>query len=144
MKWKVEDYLETLKNPNAWFRRAFEQKFVADKILADVILNRDFIRSQKANNDFTKSSGLWANALFHYGIGIENGLKGVIVKNQPELIVYGFHILDVMEPVFGYFRSLQDPEDEDEDYLWAFFKTKEKEVEERMGEMVPAEMRREQ
>lgn len=48
MKWKVEDYLETLKNPNAWFRRAFEQKFVADKILADVILNKDFIRSQKA------------------------------------------------------------------------------------------------
>ena len=54
MKWKVEDYLETLKNPNAWFRRAFEQKFVADKILADVILNKDFIRSQKAKNDFTK------------------------------------------------------------------------------------------
>jgi hypothetical protein len=230
MKWEVEDYLETLKNPNAWFRQAFEQKFVADKILADVILNKDFIRSQKAKNDFTKSSGLWANALFHYGLGIENGLKGVIVKNQPELInfeiteddvilhdiggkasknhdlyslanragildknlhlfkydsdrklvknvlqhltdyirwaarypvpnnpskvfemdydvlyvcVYGFHILDVMEPIYGYFRSLQDPDDEDEDYLWAFFKTKEKEMEERMGEMVPAEMRRE-
>ena len=230
MKWEVEDFLETLKNTNAWFRRAFEQKFVADKILADVILNRDFIRNQKAKNDFTKSSGLWANALFHYGIGIENGLKGVIVKNQPELInfeiteddvilhdiggkasknhdlyslanragildkhlhlfkydsdrkliknvlqnltdiirwaarypvpnnpsnvfemdhdvphvcVYGFHILDVMEPIFDYFRSLQDPDDEDEDYLWAFFKTKEKELEERMREMAPAEMRRE-
>ena len=60
----------------------------------------------------------------------------------PHVCVYGFHILDVMEPIFGYFRSLQDPEDED--YLWAFFKTKEKEVEERMGEMVPAKMRREQ
>lgn len=29
---------------------------------------------------------LWGNALYHYGIGIENGLKGVIVKNYPELI----------------------------------------------------------
>ena len=48
-----------------------------------------------------------------------------------------------MEPIFDYFRSLQDPDDEDEDYLWTFCKTKEKEVEERMGEMVPAEMRRE-
>lgn len=210
MKWKVEDYLETLKNPNAWFRQAFEQKYVADKILADVFLNKDYIRSQKAKNDFTKFSGLWANALFHYGIGIENGLKGVIVKKQPELInfeiteddailhdiggkasknhdlytlanraglldknlhlfkyasdrklvknvlqhltdnirwaarypvpnnpsnvfemdhdvpyvcVYGFHILDVMEPIYGYFRSLQDPTDEYEDYLEEFFKT---------------------
>ena len=220
MKWKVEEYLETLKNPNAWFRQAFEQKYVADKILADVILNRDFIRSQKAKNDFTKFSGLWANVLFHYGIGIENGLKGIIVKKHPELInfeivendvvlvdiggkasknhdlyslanragilnknlhlfkydsdrklvknvlqhltdnirwaarypvpnnpskvfkmdddvphvcVYGFHILDVMEPVFGYFRSLQDSTDEYEDYLEEFLKTIKKDVEERMG-----------
>lgn len=211
-----EEYIETLKNPNTWFRQTFEQKYVADKILADVILNKDFIRSQKAKNDFTKFSSLWANALFHYGIGIENGLKGVIVKNQPELInfeiteydvilhdiggkasknhnlyslanragildknlhlfkydsdrklvknvlqhltdnirwaarypvpnnpsnvfemdhdvpqvcVYGFHILDVMEPIFGYFWSLQDSTDEYEDYLEESFKTMKKEVE---------------
>ena len=223
MKWEDEDYLDALKNPNAWFRQAFEQKFVADRILADVILNRDFIRSQKAINDFTKFSGLWANALFHYGIGIENGLKGVIVKNKPELInfeitvddvilhdiggkasknhdlytlanragildknlhlfkydsdrkfiknvlqnltdiirwaarypvpnnsskvfemdhdvpyvcVYGFHILDVMGPVFNYFRSLQDSTDEYEDYLEEFFKTMKKEVEEKMGKVI--------
>lgn len=216
----VDEYLKTLKDPNIWFRMAFEQKFVADKILADVILNRDFIRNQKAKNDFTKFSGLWANALFHYGIGIENGLKGVIVKNQPELInveivendvvlldlggkasknhdlyslanragildknlnlfkydsdrklvknvlqhltdnirwaarypvpnnpskvfemdddvphvcVYGFHILDVMMPIFSYFRRLQDPTEEYEDYLEEYFKTREKGVEERIG-----------
>lgn len=195
MKWEVEDYLETLKNPNAWFRQAFEQKFVADKILADVILKKDFLRSLKEEKNMMKYTVLWGNALFHYGISIENGFKGVIVKNQPELInfeiteddvilhdiggkasknhdlyslanragildknlhlfkydsdrkliknllqnltdiirwaarypiptmpskvfrmdddvphvcVYGFHILDVMEPIFGYFRSLQD------------------------------------
>lgn len=216
----VDEYLKTLKDPNTWFRMAFEQKFVADKILADVILNREFIRNQKAKNDFTKFSGLWANALFHYGIGIENGLKGVIVKNQPELInfeivendvvlldiggkasknhnlyslanragildknlnlfkydsdrklvknvlqhltdnirwaarypvpnnpskvfemdddvphvcVYGFHILDVMMPIFNYFRRLQDPTEEYEDYLEEYFKTREKGVEERIG-----------
>ena len=66
----VDEYLKTLKDPNTWFRMAFEQKFVADKILADVILNRDYIRNQKAKNDFTKFSGLWANALFHYGIAL--------------------------------------------------------------------------
>jgi truncated hemoglobin YjbI len=219
LKWKVEDYIETLKNPNAWFREAFEQKFVADKILADVIFNKDFLRSLKKKN-MMKYTALWGNALFHYGIGIENGLKGVIVKNQPELInfeiteddvvlhniggkasknhdlyslanragildknlhlfkydsdrklvknvlqqltdnirwaarypvpnnpskvfemdhdvphvcVYGFHILDVIEPIFGYFRSLQDSTDEYEDYLEEFFKTMKKKVEERMG-----------
>ena len=77
-----EEYIETLKNPNTWFRYAFEQKLVADKILADVILNKDFVSSQKAKNDFTEFSALWVNALYHYGIGIENGLKGVIVKNE--------------------------------------------------------------
>ena len=231
MKMGIEDYIKTLKCPDTWFRQAFAQKMVADKILADIIMNKDFLRSLKKTPNLLTFSTLWGNALFHYGIGVENGLKGVIVKNQPELInfeivgddvilhdiggkasknhdlyslanragildknlhlfkydsdrklvknvlqhltdnirwaarypvpnnsskvfemdhdvphvcVYGFHILDVMEPIFGYFRSLQDEEDEDEDYLWAFFKTKEKEVEERMGEMVPAEMRREQ
>jgi hypothetical protein len=216
----VDEYLKTLKDPNTWFRMSFEQKFVADKILADVILNRGFISNQKAKKDFTKFSGLWANVLFHYGIGIENGLKGVIVKNQPELInfvivendvvlldiggkasknhdlyslanragildknlnlfkydsdrklvknvlqhltdnirwaarypvpnnpskvfemdddvphvcVYGFHILDVMKPIYGYFRKLQDPNEEYEDYLEEYFKTMEKEVENRIG-----------
>ena len=218
-----DEYIEILRNPNTWFRIAFEQKFVADKILADVILNKDFVRSQKAKNDFTKSSVLWVNALFHYGIGIENGLKGVIAKNQPELInyefvendvvlqniggktsknhdlyslanragildknlhlfkydsdrklvknvlqyltdnirwearypvpnnpskvfkmdhdvphvcVYGFHILDVMEPIYDYFRKLQDLNEEYEDYLEEFFKIKENEIEKIMGKLM--------
>lgn len=28
-KWEVEDYIETHKDPNIWFRQAFEQKFIA-------------------------------------------------------------------------------------------------------------------
>jgi hypothetical protein len=51
----------------------------------------------------------------------------------PHVCVYGFHILDVMEPVFGYFRKLQEPNVEYEDYLEEFFKTMKKEIEERMG-----------
>ena len=195
----VDDYLKTLKDSNTWFRQAFDQKLVADKILADVILNKDFLKSLKEPKNFLKFSALWGNALYHYGIGIENGLKGVIVKNQPELInfeiigddvvlhdiggkasknhdlyslanragildknlhlfkydsdtklvknvlqhltdiirwaarypvptirskvfemdngiphvcVYGFHILDVMEPIFDYFKSLRESDEE--------------------------------
>lgn len=82
-----DSYLKTLRNSEAWFEQAFAQKMVADKILADVIMSEDFMMSLKEDElklkDFVS---LWGNALYHYGIGIENGLKGVIVKNYPELI----------------------------------------------------------
>lgn len=82
-----DSYLKTLKNADAWFEQAFAQKMVADKILVDVIMSEEFVISLKEDEskmmDFVS---LWGNALYHYGIGIENGLKGVIVKNHPELI----------------------------------------------------------
>ena len=81
-----EDFLNRLKDPNAWFEQAFGQKMVADKILVDVLMNKDFLLSLKGMSNLSNYSTLWVNALYHYGIGIENGLKGVIVKNQPELI----------------------------------------------------------
>lgn len=81
-----EEYLETLNNPNNWFDQAFAQKMVADKLLVDVIMNKDFLKSLDDNHNMSKFITLWSNALFHYGLGIENGLKGVIVKNKPELI----------------------------------------------------------
>ena len=82
-----DSYLKILRNSEAWFEQAFAQKMVADKILVDVIMSEDFVTSLKEDEsklmDFVS---LWGNALYHYGIGIENGLKGVIVKNYPELI----------------------------------------------------------
>lgn len=82
-----DSYLKILRNSEAWFEQAFAQKMVADKILVDVIMSEDFVVSLKEDEsklmDFVS---LWGNALYHYGIGIENGLKGVIVKNYPELI----------------------------------------------------------
>lgn len=200
-----DDYLIKLKNPEVWFEHAFAQKMVADKLLVDVIMKKDFLLSLRKESNLNKYVALWSNALYHYGIGIENGLKGVIVKNQPELVnfdvsgddvilhdiggkasrnhdlyslanrarlldrnstifkvgndrvitknvlqslsdmirwaaryplpnnsakvfrmdddvpsvcVYGFHILDVICPIFDYFKSLRELESEDdEDYL---------------------------
>ena len=43
----IEDYIKILKCPDTWFRQAFAQKMVADKILADIIMNKDFLRSLK-------------------------------------------------------------------------------------------------
>ena len=203
-----EEYLEILNNPDSWFEQAFAQKMVADILLVDVIVNKDFLNGLKDAHNMSKFIALWANALFHYGLGIENGLKGVIVKNKPELInfeisgddvilrdiggkagkshdlyslanqagildrsshlfktdfdkklvknvlqslsdmikwaarypipktlskmfqieenvriicVYGFHIMDVIEPIYGYFKSLLDSNNDFyEDYLEKF------------------------
>ena len=50
--------------------------------------------------------------------------------------MYGFHILDVMEPIYDYFRKLQDLNEEYEDYLEEFFKIKENEIEKIMGKLM--------
>jgi len=200
-----EEYLKILNNPDSWFEQAFAQKMVADKLLVNVIMNKNFLESITDDHNISKFTTLWANAMFHYGIGIENGLKGVIIKKHPELInfkisedgvilndiggkastnhdlyslanragildsclhlfksdfdrkliknvlqsltdmirwaarypvpkkpatvfhveknvpltcVYGFHFLDVIEPVFDYFRSFQNSDNVfDEDFL---------------------------
>jgi len=83
---KNEDYLNRLKDPEVWFEHAFAQKMVADKLFVDVIMKKDFLLSLKDKTNLNKYTTLWGNVLYHYGIGIENGLKGIIVKNQPELV----------------------------------------------------------
>ena len=213
-----EDYIKTIEDPEMWIRQAFDQKMVAEKILADISMKKAFLRSLKKTSNLLKFSTLWGNALYHYGIGIENGLKGVIVKNQPELInfeivgddiilhdiggkasknhdlyslanrsgildknlhlfknnfdrkllknvlqhltdnlrwaaryplpqnpskvfrmdhdvphvcVYGFHILDVIEPLFEYFKTLQSPDNDAEvDFLEKFLRAIENKEEE--------------
>lgn len=85
---KKEDYLRTLQNPEAWFKQAFGQKMVADKLLHDVILKREFIINMEKKDDYSDYVHVWGNALLHYALGIENGLKGIIVKRKPELVHY--------------------------------------------------------
>lgn len=49
----------------------------------------------------------------------------------PHVCVYGFHILDVIEPLFDYFKTLQSPDnDAEEDYLEEFLRAIENEEEE--------------
>lgn len=38
--------------------------------------------------DFSDFANLWSNTLYHYGIGTENGVKALIIKNHTELINY--------------------------------------------------------
>ncbi|AZG74774.1 hypothetical protein [Shewanella livingstonensis] len=77
---EIEEYLEKAKNPVYWFNYAMVQKKVADKILHS-IMDADVL------NDTKMSSDLLINAHYHYGIGIENGLKALIIKNAPENVI---------------------------------------------------------
>lgn len=91
-----ENYLNRLKDPDTWFEHAFAQKMVADKLLVDVIMKKDFLLSLKEKSNLNKYTTLWGNALYHYGIGIENGLKGVIIKKRPELVNFDISGDDVI------------------------------------------------
>jgi len=82
---KIE-YLKKLKDCNVWFDYSKSQRNVADKILYNCILDKDFVTNLKADKDYSEFVTLWSNAHYHYGIAIENGLKGLIIKHQPENI----------------------------------------------------------
>ena len=76
-------YLEKLKNPNHWFKYALNQKYVGDQILENCIMDKkEVLLSVKEDNSVFVT--LWANVHFHYGIGIENGFKGLVAKYNPD------------------------------------------------------------
>ena len=81
-----DDYLKELNNPESWFKQAFVQKLVADQ-LTDVIIKNKFPQI-KDGFDHPAFVYLWGAAVFHYAIGIENGLKGIIVKRKHSLVHY--------------------------------------------------------
>lgn len=81
-----EDYLKELKNPDSWFKQAFVQKLVADQLKDDIIkIKFPHIKDGLEHSEIVY---LWGAALFHYAIGIENGLKGIIVKRKSSLVHY--------------------------------------------------------
>jgi hypothetical protein len=81
-----DEYLNKMKDCNVWFDYAKNQKNVAENILHNCILAKKFPRKLKDDSDYNLFVTLWSNAHYHYGIAIENGLKGIIIKHQPEII----------------------------------------------------------
>lgn len=91
-----EEYISTILDPNSWFKHAFGQKLVADKLLHNVIITHEVLDPIRYHSDTSDYVVLWSNALFHYALGIENGLKGIIVKKQPSLVHYEVRDNDVI------------------------------------------------
>ena len=69
-----EEYISTILDPNSWFKHAFGQKLVADKLLHNVIITHEVLDPIRYHSDTSDYVVLWSNALFHYALGIENGL----------------------------------------------------------------------
>lgn len=83
---ELSKYLEKLQNPNHWFQYAINQKFVGDQILENCIMKKDVLmKVAEENSTFVT---LWANVHFHYGIGIENGLKGIVIKYHSDKVKF--------------------------------------------------------
>lgn len=83
-----DTYLENLYNHKNWFRFALNQKEIGDGILNKCILDKESLLSMKENSNYDNFVNFWSNAHYHYGIGIENGLKGLIVKYQEDKVNY--------------------------------------------------------
>lgn len=77
------DYVIKASNPRHWLEFALIQKKVADQLL-DAIIHGEIVTDQ------AYMAQLWSNAHYHYGIGIENGLKALIIEKYPELVKFKF------------------------------------------------------
>lgn len=91
----TDDYIKKLKDPSSWFDYYRQQKLIAD-ILLEKLLSKEQVLKMKENKDKSNFTTIFVNAHYHWGIAIENGLKGLIVKYSPEKIEYeikGNHVL---------------------------------------------------
>lgn len=88
---KKEDFEKTLRNPNQWFDMSEDQRMVGDflwqKFFESTVESAKTMKEKgepKAN--LSTAFTFLTNSQFHYGLAIENALKGVIIKTQPDLI----------------------------------------------------------
>ncbi|WP_416437741.1 hypothetical protein [Phnomibacter sp. MR] len=97
---KNEDNIKKLKDPESWFDYYRKQKLIADILLEKLLSPEQIIKMKKDidNSDFTT---IFVNAHYHWGMAIENGLKGIIVKNKPYLIEYESNGQNVMLKSIG-------------------------------------------
>lgn len=90
----VDTYIKKLKDPQSWFEYYRQQKLIGD-ILLEKLLNKEQLLRMKDDFDNSDFTTIFVNAHYHWGIAIENGLKGLIAKYYPEQIEYeikGDHI----------------------------------------------------
>ena len=71
---KKEEFKSILYDYNVWLDYAIKQKKVADILLNNIHKNK------------TDIFIIWSSVHFHFAMGIENCLKGLLIKNKPATI----------------------------------------------------------
>lgn len=84
-----EKYKEKASNPDAWFKIAKEQRFIGDLLWEEFAQSTYKAAKKKKETEgsalnLEEAFVLLSNSQFHYGLAIENALKGSIIKNKPE------------------------------------------------------------
>ncbi len=78
-----------LLNPKVWFEFARKQKHIGDILLSSLVNKKSMMKIKKDQNGAIDNFiTIFSNAHFHWGIAMENGFKGLIVKHQPSTIKY--------------------------------------------------------
>lgn len=79
--------IEALTDHHIWFDFSRQQKEVAE-ILLDFIVKGGVVLRARESNNYDEYLTVFSNAHYHWGIAIENGFKGMIVKHQPSTVKY--------------------------------------------------------
>jgi len=92
--------IEALSDYHIWFDFSRQQKRVAE-VLLDFIISGGVVKRAKEDDNFEEYKTLFSNAHYHWGIAIENGFKGLIIKHQPATVKYEIVNDDVIVKSIG-------------------------------------------
>jgi len=83
----VETHIKKIRDPHSWFKFYRQQKLIGDILLKE-LTSKEHLQKMKENIDNSDFTTIFVNAHYHWGMAIENGLKGIIIKSNPELVEY--------------------------------------------------------
>lgn len=83
----VDMHIDTLTNPLSWFEYCRQQKLIGDVLLEKATSDEEILKIKNYDSS-TCFTTFIINAHYHWGIAIENGLKGLYVKYHCDEITY--------------------------------------------------------
>jgi hypothetical protein len=78
---------DPITDPKPWFEYSRKQRKIAD-ILFNYMLENQLVSKLNTSDGRESYLTIFVNAHYHWGISIENGLKGIIIKYLPDLVQY--------------------------------------------------------
>jgi hypothetical protein len=84
---EIDNYINKLKDASSWFDYYKQQKLIADILFEHIFSNEEIIKAKECAEEANYIT-LFVNAHYHWGIAIENGLKGILVKYNSEKFEY--------------------------------------------------------